>query len=108
MRDAILDNRLLFVIIALGFFLLAMGVYDSEEFYQAIGIAFIIAGAVGVHMMLSTRQVAKSLHERFNEQNDILNKNHVETTDILNKNHVETTDILRDIVASLKRIEKKL
>ena len=44
------------------------------EMYLAAGIAFIVAGFVGVHMMFATKQVAKGLHERFNEQNTILKK----------------------------------
>ena len=44
------------------------------ETLVVLGTAFIISGAVGIYMMLATRQVARKPPERFNEQNIILHK----------------------------------
>jgi len=90
MSDAVRDNAFLFAIVASGAVILAIGLSSpGSEMMQALGAAFIIAGSVGIYMMLATRQVARKLHERFNEQNDILNSH---------------TDILREIVSSQKEM----
>ena len=78
-----------------------------SEMLRALGAAFIIAGAVGIYMMLATRQVAKKPHERFNEQNTILATH----TDILNKMDNSLKEIAssqKEIVSSLKGIDSKL
>ncbi len=119
--DQVKDNRWLFVIVSLGISLLITGVVLWNETLVAIGAAFIIAGGVGIYMMLATRQVAKQLHLRFNEQNDILKRldvNSSKQNDILKRldvNSTKQTDILREIASSqnnvvdaLKRIEDKL
>jgi len=87
MSDAVRDNAFLFAIVASGTVILATGLSLDSEMMQALGAAFIIAGSVGIYMMLATRQVARKLHERFNEQNGILNSH---------------TAILREIVSSQK------
>ncbi len=61
-----------------------------------IGTAFIIAGGVGIYMMLATRQVAKKLHQRFNEQNDLLKR--------LDESSGKQTDVLKMMDGSLKEI----
>ncbi len=92
------DNQLLFVIVFLGMALLATGMIPPyHEMLIAIGAAFIIAGSVGIYMMLATRQVAKKLHERFNEQNDILSSH----TEILK----DMASSQKDMASSLKRLE---
>lgn len=48
--------------------------FQDANMAMSTGIAFISAGAVGIYMMLSTRQVARGLHERFNEQNKLLSQ----------------------------------
>ena len=74
MSDILMDNALLFAIVAAGIVIAGIGtVLPHSEMLQALGAAF-IAGAVGIYMMLATRQVAKKPHERFNEQNEILGK----------------------------------
>ncbi len=104
MQDTIRDNTFLFAIVALGFVILGFGHFPPHsEMPIALGAAFIIAGGAGIYMMLATRQVAKKLHERFNELNDTIKQNHSETTEILKEmassqkqNHLETTKILRE------------
>ena len=122
--DQVKDNRWLFVIVSLGIGLLITGVVLWNETLVAIGAAFIIAGGVGIYMMLATRQVAKQLHLRFNEQNDILERldessgkqtdilkrldvNSSKQNDILKRldvNSSKQTDILREIASSQKEI----
>ena len=84
------DNVFLFVILALGAGLLVIGIIPPYiEPTVLLGAAFIIAASVGIYMMLATRQVAKNLHERFNEMNDILTSH---------------TNILKEIASSQKEI----
>ena len=123
--DQVKDNRWLFVIVSLGIGLLITGVVLWNETLVAIGAAFIIAGGVGIYMMLATRQVAKQLHLRFNEQNEILDtqtgilkdiaSSQKEIASSQNKNHSEMIDVLKRIETGfsnlgegLKRIENKL
>ncbi len=130
--DQVKDNRWLFVIVSLGIGLLITGVVLWNETLVAIGAAFIIAGGVGIYMMLATRQVAKQLHLRFNEQNEILDtqtgilkdiassqkdmdKSLNEIASSQNKNHSEMIDVLKRIETGfsnlgegLKKIEDKL
>ncbi len=123
MNDAIKDNAVLFAIVAIGGAILIIGyVPPYHEMLIALGAAFIIAGGVGIYMMLATRQVAKNLHERFNVQNEILQthtdilkdiassqkdiassqkQNHSELVSSQKQNHSEMIDVL-------KRIEEKL
>ena len=64
MSDAIRDNVFLFAIVAAGIVIVGIGIAPQHaEMLQVLGVAFIIAGAVGIYMMLATRQVAKKLHE---------------------------------------------
>ena len=101
MVDAVRDNAFLFVIVALGVAILVIG-YDPPyaEAMVVLGAAFIIAVSVGIYMMLATRQVAKRLHERFNEQNDILNSH----TRILK----EIASSQKDMASTLQRIEQSI
>ncbi len=125
-QDTTKDNRLLYVIVGLGIGLLVLGIIPPyAEMLVALGAAFIIAGIVGIYMMLSTRQVAKKLHQQLDDQNEILETH----TDILtkmdgslkeiassqNKNHSEMIDVLKRIETGfstlgegLKKIENKL
>ena len=98
MVDTIKDNTFLFVIVLSGGIILAIGYAPPyHDMLIALGAAFIIAGAVGIYMMLATRQVAKKLHERFNVQNDILK----DIASSQKQNHSEMIEIL-------KKIEQKL
>ena len=84
------DNAVLFAIVVTGAAILATGsISPHSEMLQALGAAFIIAGSVGIYMMLATRQVAKNLHKQFNNQNKILEMH---------------TEILKDIASSQKDI----
>ncbi len=123
MQDAIRDNAFLFAIVVSGIVILGFGyVPPHSEMLIALGAAFIIAGAVGIYMMLATRQVARKLHERFNEQNDILKEiassqkeiassqkemtsSQKEMTSSQKQNHSEMMGILKSISNTL---EKKL
>ena len=75
-----------------------------NEMLIALGAAFIIAGVVGVYMMLATRDVAHKLYRRFNEQNEILESH----TKILKENHIETSGILKEIASSQKETSNSL
>ena len=122
MRDTVTDNAFLFAITLAGAVILSIGYAPPYHDMQvALGAAFIIAGAVGIYMMLATRQVAKKLHERFNVQNGILENNTMileSHTKIMNKMDDSLRDIAssqkdiassqKDTVEILKRIEDKL
>ena len=74
-RDKILDNLLLIGFIGAGMVFLYRGyIPQISEATQAVGAAFIIAGSVGIYMMLTTRQVAQNLYKRFDKQNTTLDK----------------------------------
>jgi len=107
MSDAVRDNAFLFAIVASGTVILAIGLSLDSEMMQALGAAFIIAGSVGIYMMLATRQVARKLHERFNEQNGILNSHTSILRDIVSSQK-ETASTLREIVVSQKNMESTL
>lgn len=53
---------------------MTIGYTPYAETLVVLGAVFIISSAVGIYMMLATRQVARKPHERFNEQNIILHK----------------------------------
>ena len=104
-QDTTKDNQWLFVIVCLGIGILALGIIPPyAEMLVALGAAFIIAGGVGIYMMLATRQVAKKLHKRFNEQNEILESH----TKILKENQKETSGILKEIASSQKDTSNSL
>ncbi len=97
MSDILRDNAFLFGITIVGGIILGIGY--APPYYDmlvALGAAFIIAGGVGIYMMLATRQVAKKLHQRFNEQNDLLKR--------LDESSGKQTDILKMMDGSLKEI----
>ena len=109
MRDAALDilrdNAFLFAIVILGITILTIGYAPPyAEAISILGAAFIIAGGVGIYMMVTTRQVARRLHERFNEQNGILR----EIASSQKANHKELLNTQKGIAETLKRIEQKL
>lgn len=122
MKDTVRDNAFLFAIVAAGTVVLGIGYYPTyHDMLVALGAAFIIAGGVGIYMMLATRQVAKKLHERFNVQNEILKRldeSSGKQTDILSKMDTSLREIAssqkdiassqKDTVEILKRIEDKL
>ena len=90
MHELVKDNRFLFVLVGIGTGVLLIGVAIGShppyhEIFIALGAALIIASAVAIYMMATTRQVAKNLHERFNELTQTLKENHVETTGLLKK-----------------------
>ena len=134
--ETIRDNLFLVTIMVMGLCLTPVGIASmiaedgtasggssssSSDILIALGVAFIIPGAVGIYMMLATRQVAKGLHERFNDMNKILDTH----TEILKSiassqkeiassqkeiasSQKETVSTLRDMASSLERIDKKL
>ncbi len=111
-RYIIIDNMLLFALIALGAGIIVAGRNPPHtEMYLPLGAAFIIAAGVGIYMMLATRQVAKNLYKQFDDQNKTLKENHTEIT----TSQKETSSSLKEMATSLKemadilkRIETKL
>jgi len=73
-QDIIGNNAFLFAIVVAGIVIMAIGYTPYVETLVVLGTAFIISSAVGIYMMLATRQVARKPPERFNEQNIILHK----------------------------------
>ena len=70
--DRIRDNKFLTTIILIG---ISLGLIPPfNETFFTLGAAFIIAGGVGTLMMNTTKNVAKNLHERFNELTPILKR----------------------------------
>jgi len=56
-------------------------------------------------MMLAMRQVARKLHERFNEQNGILNS-HTSILREIASSQKDMASTLNDVASTLRRIEK--
>lgn len=106
MKDAILDNLFLIVVIGAGVVLTAMWLIEAGV-YDPTGLAFIIAGGVGVYMMLTTRKVAKQLHERFNENNAMLAKN-TEILQDMRSSQNKMSATLDKMSATLNEISRKL
>ena len=110
--DIVRDNVFLFAIAVLGLAILIIGyVPPYAEAMVVLGAAFIIASGVGIYMMLTNRQVARKLHTRFNEQNEILK----DMASSQKANHEEMmmtqkgiADTQKGIADTLKRIEQKL
>ena len=72
-RDVMLENAYLFALFGAGIVLLHLGIVpEYRETLIVMGAAFIVASSIGIYMMITTRNVAKGLHARFDEQNDIL------------------------------------
>ncbi len=97
MLRRIKNNGFLFGIVGIGIGILIFGAAPPyAEAMAVLGAAFIIAGAVGIYMMLATDNVAKKLHERFNEQNTILKH--------IDERSGKQTEILKEIASSQKEI----
>ena len=100
-RYIIIDNMLLFALIALGAGIIVAGRNPPHtEMYLPLGAAFIIAAGVGIYMMLATRQVAKNLYKQFDDQNKVLKR--------LDTNSSKQTFILEKITSSLKEMDTSL
>ncbi len=118
-REIVMDNSFLIAIVATGGVILSAGLDPfRSEMLQALGGAFIIAGSVGIYMMLATRRVVRSLHNRFDALDDAL-KTHTEILKEMassqkemassqNQNHSEMIGVMTRVISSLERIEKKL
>ena len=87
-RDVIWRNMFLMVVIGIGACSTALWAAGNTE-YGPFGIAFIIAGAVGVYMMVTTHKISVHLHERLDETNVILSSH---------------TNLLQEMGSSLKGI----
>ena len=107
-RYIIIDNMLLFALIALGAGIIVAGRNPPHtEMYLPLGAAFIIAAGVGIYMMLATRQVAKNLYKQFDDQNKTLKENHTEITSSLKEMDTslkETSSSLKEMATSLKEM----
>ena len=110
--DLVRDNTFLFAVVALGLAIFGIGYAPPyAEAIAVLGAAFIIAGSVGIYMMITNRQVARKLHERFNEQNEILKEiasSQKEMASSQKTNHDEMMMTQKGIADTLKRIEQKL
>ena len=72
-RGVLLENVYLFALFGIGAVLLPLGfVPEYRETLIVLGVALIVSSSIGIYMMITTRNVAKGLHARFDEQNDIL------------------------------------
>ncbi len=105
--ENIKDNGWLFTILFLGTGLLIPGMVSWNQFFIAIGVAFIIAASVGIYMMLATRQVAKNLYKRFDELDKTLKEMATSQTEMATSQK-ETSSSLKEMADILKRIETKL
>ena len=107
-RDKILDNLLLIGFIIVGMVFLYRGyIPQISEAAQAVGAAFIIAGSVGIYMMLTTRQVAKNLYKRFDKQNTTLDKMDERLVGMV-ASQTETATTLKEMAATLRDIREIL
>ena len=126
LSEIVMDNSFLIAIVAAGAVILSAGLDPfHSEMLQALGGAFIIAGSVGIYMMLATRRVVRSLHKRFDALDDTL-KTHTEILKEIassqkemassqkemassqNQNHGELMGVMTRVISSLEKIEKKL
>ena len=65
--------------------------------------AFIIASCVGIYMMITTHEVARKLHERFNEQNVIL-ETHTVILNRMDGSLEEMSSTLKEVSSTLKEV----
>ena len=107
MRDLFTDNVFLMLVIGLGIFLTVSWATGEQDERGPLGAAFIIAGCVGVYMMLTTRKVARNLHERFNETNSLL-REIVSTQKELVSSQKEMSASQKEMASTLKDISQKL
>ena len=98
-RDVIWRNMFLVVVIGIGVCSTVIWAAGNTE-YGPFGIAFIIAGAVGVYMMVTTHKISVHLHERLDETNVILSSH----TNLLQ----EMGSSLKDIKSSQKEMASSL
>ena len=96
MRDALKINIPLLIVMGIGVGLALSWMAGEQDDRGSIGVAFVAAGGVGLYMMLTTRTVARNLHERFNETNASLRELVSSQKDIVSSQ--------KDIVSSLKDI----
>ena len=102
------ENTFLVVLMGLGIGIVVYGVVPPyAESVWVLGAAFIIASCVGIYMMITTHEVARKLHERFNEQNVILETHTV----ILNKmdgSLEEISSTQKEMSSTLKEVSSTL
>ena len=71
--------------------------YRDPNLAFTIGIALISSSFVGLVMAWQSDRIASKLHERLDEQNEIMKSN-----------HKETISVLKEIVNILRRVDQKL
>ena len=98
------ENILLIVLMALGIGIVVYGLIPPyDKAVGAFGSAFIIASFVGIYMMMTTHDVARKLHERFNDQNAILGTHTVILKEIVSTQK-EMSSSLKEISSTQKEI----
>ncbi len=85
-----------------GMFASEWNIYQDPNLLLTIGIAFISSSVVGLVMAWHSDRIASTLHERFDEQNEIMKSNHKESMSVLNK----MVDVLEQIKTELKEIKE--
>ncbi len=107
-RGRIKENILLIVLMALGIGIVVYGLVPPYD--KAVGVfgaAFIIASFVGIYMMITTHNVARRLHERFNDQNAILGTHTVILKEIVSTQK-EMSSSLKEISSTQKEMSSSL
>ena len=101
LKDVLVYTRLSMLFLFVGFAMVVLEIFVPQyTMFVAIGAGFISGCIVGTYMMLANREVAKNLHERFNEQNEILKD--------IAATQKDAAATQKDMAATLKRIEQKL
>lgn len=105
-RDVIWRNVFLVVVIGIGVCSTVFWAAGYAE-YAPFSVAFIIAGAVGVYMMVTTYKISGHLHERLNETNVILSL-HTNLLQEIGSSLKEVRSTLKDLASSQKEMSSTL
>lgn len=114
-RKFVCKNMILFMLMVCGFSIVFTGVvFDLMHLWREIsiasGISLIIASCIAVYMMITTKNVAKTLYKRLDKQDEILEDIATSQKDIATslKNMASSQEKLsNNITDALKRIEEK-
>ena len=121
-RKFVCKNMILFMLMVCGFSIVFTGVvFDLMHLWREIsiasGISLIIGSCIAVYMMITTKNVAKTLYKRLDKQDEILEDIATSQKDIATsqkdiatslKNMASSQEKLsNNITDALKRIEEK-
>ena len=105
MREKILRNSPLIGIIVIGAWLIAFGTALPEQLdWGFLGAAFAATGFVGIYMMLTTSDVSKSLHERFDKLNLVIQNSFAAQTKVIQDTAAAQTKVIQDTAVAQTKV----